>query len=298
MAKLWEQWSADANANTLAPPNGAPEGMKAGRLNDCVRTVMAACRELGDQITASIAGLGSMASQNANAVAITGGTVAGNGAGLTALDAGQLAAGRVPNARMTGSYDMSITGNAATATTAAGLSGSALDAVLPPGSIILWYGSAAAIPGGWHLCDGTLGTPNMVGAVPVGADAVNNPVGVRKGAGTGTAVAAGAHTHPGSNDTPVALTVAQMPLHGHATMTNNGGGNLVDMSGGFALSSEAPTTYPANTGVPGTAIGTQIGGTGGGATHQHGVTLASDGSHTHTITLDPIRVGLHYLMRA
>jgi len=298
MADYWENWDTNPNNNDDPPPFGSPEGAKAGQTNDTIRVVMAACKQLGDKIVASIAGLGSMASQNANAVAITGGTIAGNGTGLTALDAGQLGSGRVPNGRLNGSYDISITGNAATATTAAGLSGSALDAVLPPGSIILWYGSAAAIPGGWHLCDGTLGTPNMVGAVPVGADAVNNPVGVRKGAGTGTAVAAGAHTHPGSSDTPVALTVAQMPLHGHATMTNNGGGNLVDMSGGFALSSEAPTTYPANTGVPGTAIGTQIGGTGGGATHQHGVTLASDGSHTHTITLDPIRVGLHYLMRA
>jgi len=30
-----------------------------------------------------------------------------------------------------------------------------------PGMIMLWYGSPATIPSGWHLCDGTLGTPDL-----------------------------------------------------------------------------------------------------------------------------------------
>lgn len=44
-------------------------------------------------------GLGTMAIQNADAVAITGGTLAGNGAGLTNLNASNLASGTVPQAR-------------------------------------------------------------------------------------------------------------------------------------------------------------------------------------------------------
>ena len=44
-------------------------------------------------------GLGTMAIQNADAVAITGGTLAGNGAGLTSLNASALASGTVPQAR-------------------------------------------------------------------------------------------------------------------------------------------------------------------------------------------------------
>lgn len=30
-----------------------------------------------------------------------------------------------------------------------------------PGMIMLWYGSIETIPSGWHLCDGTMGTPDL-----------------------------------------------------------------------------------------------------------------------------------------
>jgi hypothetical protein len=45
-------------------------------------------------------GLGTMAVQNANAVAITGGTIAGDGSGLTSLVATAIASGFVPTARL------------------------------------------------------------------------------------------------------------------------------------------------------------------------------------------------------
>lgn len=32
----------------------------------------------------------------------------------------------------------------------------------PPGTIAFWYGLLADIPTGWHVCDGTNGTPNML----------------------------------------------------------------------------------------------------------------------------------------
>ena len=50
------------------------------------------------------------------------GLVFGSGANITSLNASQLTTGTVPSGRLTGSYDISITGNANTATTAAGLS--------------------------------------------------------------------------------------------------------------------------------------------------------------------------------
>jgi len=30
-----------------------------------------------------------------------------------------------------------------------------------PGMIMLWYGSVETIPSGWHLCDGSMGTPDL-----------------------------------------------------------------------------------------------------------------------------------------
>lgn len=41
--------------------------------------------------------------------------------------------------------------------------------ILPYGSIILWYGSAATIPAGWALCDGHGNTPNLMDRVVIGA---------------------------------------------------------------------------------------------------------------------------------
>lgn len=37
------------------------------------------------------------------------------------------------------------------------------------GSIILWHGSLASVPTGWHLCDGTNGTPDLRDKFIVGA---------------------------------------------------------------------------------------------------------------------------------
>jgi hypothetical protein len=42
-------------------------------------------------------------------------------------------------------------------------------ALLPAGVIVKWSGSAAAVPGGYHLCDGTNGTPDLRDKFVVGA---------------------------------------------------------------------------------------------------------------------------------
>lgn len=75
-----------------------------------------------------------------------------------------------------------------------------LDKAMPSGGIILWSGSIASIPGGWYLCDGNNGTPNLKDRFVVGA-------------GNSYAVGAtgGEATHT--------LTLAEIPSHNH------GGGN-------------------------------------------------------------------------
>lgn len=37
------------------------------------------------------------------------------------------------------------------------------------GIILIWPGTIATIPIGWHLCDGTAGTPDMRDKYPIGA---------------------------------------------------------------------------------------------------------------------------------
>lgn len=43
------------------------------------------------------------------------------------------------------------------------------------GTIIIWSGSVVNIPAGWHLCDGTAGTPNLQDKFVIGAGDTYNP---------------------------------------------------------------------------------------------------------------------------
>ena len=43
------------------------------------------------------------------------------------------------------------------------------------GSIGLWSGTVVSIPPGWHLCDGTNGTPDLTDKFVVGAGTTYNP---------------------------------------------------------------------------------------------------------------------------
>jgi hypothetical protein len=70
-------------------------------------------------------------------------------------------------------------------------------AVFPTGGIIIWSGSAAAIPAGWLLCDGTGGTPNLRDRFVVGAGSTY-AVGATGGSADAVAVS---HTHTASTNT-------------------------------------------------------------------------------------------------
>lgn len=56
---------------------------------------------------------------------------------------------------------------------------------------MLWYGTEASIPTGWHVCDGTVGTPNLKGIFVMGAGGVDIP---------GTTGGAAIHTHAFTGD--------------------------------------------------------------------------------------------------
>ena len=42
------------------------------------------------------------------------------------------------------------------------------NALLPSGAIV-WFGNRTTAPDGWAICDGTNGTPNLIGRYPLGA---------------------------------------------------------------------------------------------------------------------------------
>jgi hypothetical protein len=72
---VYTDYSAIPADNNSPPPVGAPEGMYPSTVNDTMREMMSVVRQLGDQTETSFGGLGTMASQNANNVNITGGTL-------------------------------------------------------------------------------------------------------------------------------------------------------------------------------------------------------------------------------
>lgn len=78
-----------------------------------------------------------------------------------------------------------------------------LKADFPSGGIIMWSGSVGDIPGGWGLCDGTKGTPDLrnkfvVGAgstYGVGATGGSKDAVIVEHSHEGRADSAGGHTH-------------------------------------------------------------------------------------------------------
>ena len=70
------------------------------------------------------------------------------------------------------------------------------------GMIILWHGSVVSIPSGWHICDGTVGTPDLRGRFILGCGAGYDP------GDTGDTID---HFHhiPGTTETPTATQIVQ-----------------------------------------------------------------------------------------
>jgi hypothetical protein len=80
--------------------------------------------------------------------------------------------------------------------------------LFPSGGIIIWSGSSATIPGGWLLCNGTSGTPDLRDRFVIGAGSTY-AVGATGGSANAVVVS---HTHtatvtdPGHTHTPTPST--------------------------------------------------------------------------------------------
>lgn len=59
------------------------------------------------------------------------------------------------------------------------------------GIVVFWPGAIADIPAGWHLCDGTMGTPDYRNCYLAGAGDLYNP---------GDSFGADSQTHPFTGD--------------------------------------------------------------------------------------------------
>lgn len=83
--------------------------------------------------------------------------------------------------------------------------------IVPYGTIVLWYGAAASVPGGWRICDGTGGTPDLRDRFVVGA---GSTYAVNATGGATTINIAHSHTADGTlaTGTPSAQTTVDNDL--------------------------------------------------------------------------------------
>lgn len=103
--------------------------------------------------------------------------------------------------------------------------------VAPTGIIVMWNSTAATIPTGWQLCNGSNGTPDLRGQFIVGAGGAYNP------ADTGGTAS-------------VTLDGSQMPQHNHAMSgslsTTSAGGHSHTISDPGHAHSEKASGYASN----------------------------------------------------
>lgn len=148
----------------------------------------------------------------------------------------------------------------------------AIDVRIPRGIITMWSGAVDAVPSGWHLCDGSNGTPNLTdrfivsagqsyGVGATGGSVTQTPSVWTNAAGTGVQVAG------------TALTIDQMPSHKHTLLIYHGG----DSAGGRCTDYGGRGYIQGDTCLP----------AGGNQPHYHGVT---DNGHAHTAGASAIDV--------
>ena len=142
-----------------------------------------------------------------------------------------------------------------TATTALALAGGT-SATVPSGAIVMWSGALGSIPNGWHLCDGSAGTPDLRDRFVMGT---------RDGEAPGET--------GGANQ--LTLNWQQMPSHNHGISILNSGSHEHSyvQPANFALFDNAGW-------LQGQALnGTNWASTNGGGEHTHDAYIGWSGGN-------------------
>lgn len=210
--------------------------------------------------------------------------------------------------------------------------GKVTSAQLPMGTVIMWYGSLDSLPTGYHICDGSNGTPDLRdrfvygagGSVSVGTTGGSNyntlsTTGAGGHSHTANTGIGGAHTHTITSSTSgYALDITQIPAHRHvAPYSDNVDVGLPIVPGTYGSAGAGPTDYDQYknyTGLTGGIGGDNLNVAGTTLPHAHDLSISTNGvdgthyhsfstdtiaAHTHTVAFDntPAWTALYYIMR-
>lgn len=160
-------------------------------------------------------------------------------------------------------------------------------AVVLTNMVVFWAGTSGSIPSGWHLCDGTNGTPDLRDKFIVGGGGSLPTTGGANTGSTGSttlsALAAAAHALV-AGELPT-LTYSLWGVSGQAQQASNWTlGSSQATVGGYQVA--GGSFISVNGGGQQLVSSTGTGGAGGGAAtgHTHSV---SGSAHTHTYDLPP-----------
>jgi len=157
------------------------------------------------------------------------------------------------------------------------------------GEIKMWYGTYAAVPAGWKVCDGTGTTPDLRGKFPMGADTITGVPkqgGVTSGGGSPTAVTG--TTNITATVDAHQLTIAELPsgLPGALSVQHDTGGDGIQ---------HGNTTSAAGGEQAGTTRAIISGSGFNGDGHTHG--LSGSLNHSHTIAAQtPPWAAVYFIM--
>jgi len=179
-----------------------------------------------------------------------------------------------------------------------------VQSVLPRGMIMMWNSTAATIPTGWQLCNGTLGTPDLRGQFIIGStgDATGTYFTGNSGGVTGVALSINnlpTHTHDLSSNTSLggahshtATTTATDAGHTH-TVTDTGHSHTTPFNRTSKSNNATPymLTDPnagenlnGRVNLPTTSVTTGISIAPGVASISASTTVASVSGHIHSLT--------------
>ena len=128
----------------------------------------------------------------------------------------------------------------------------AVTAAMPSGGIIIWSGSAATIPTGWLLCNGSSSTPDLRDRFVVGA---GSTYAVNGTGGSANAVVV-SHTHtatvtdPGHNHTVTITPISDSGTGSPSRMTNSGSTTTSTATTGITVANSTEGVSGTNANLP------------------------------------------------